>query len=61
MEKYTVIYNQSFQMGSHRNSITQCKYIECEPKDLKETINDQIGFESVWFIFKGHCELIKSI
>ena len=60
MKKYTVIYADTFQMGSHRNSITKMKHIECIPEKLKEEVeNNDIDFSNVWFILDGHCEKTK--
>lgn len=56
MKKYTIIYSDSFQMGSHRNSITKMAYIECEKEKLAETIEVEVAdIGSVWFILEGHC------
>lgn len=55
MKKYTLIYADIFQYGSHRNSITQMKHIECEPDKLGEVIENDMGWCNIWFIFDGHC------
>lgn len=55
-KKYTVIYSEFFQIGSHRNSIVKIEYIECEPEKLMETIESKdIDMGSVNFILDGHC------
>lgn len=56
MKKYTIIYGEYFQIGSHMTSITRFKYIACDPIDLRETVETAVGWDSVWFIFDGHCE-----
>ena len=38
MKKYTIIYSETFTRGSHSHSLTRMKPIECNPKDLKETV-----------------------
>lgn len=55
-EKYTVVYSEYFQTGSHLNSIVKWEYLECNPEELVEIIENKFGFGSVWFIFKGHCK-----
>ena len=49
MNKYTVIYSDYFQTGSHRNSIVLMEYIECKHKDIVNTLlekNIEIVFET---------------
>lgn len=55
-KRYTVIYSEYFQTGSHTNSITRFAHIEsC---NLSETINTDNRFgNNVWFIFEGWCTL----
>lgn len=56
MRKYTVIYSDSVMVGSHVSSIVKLHYIECEKENLERTVEEQIGWGSVWFILDGHCE-----
>lgn len=57
MKKYTIIYSESFQIGSHRHSIVKLQYIECKPKELVEIVEEK-GIEFGWvnYILDGHCE-----
>lgn len=59
MKKYTVIYAEYFQSGSHRNAITKMVHIECEPENLKSEIEKTCDISAVWFVFDGHCQLTK--
>jgi len=59
MKKYTIVYSESFNVGSHTNSITHFKHIECLPEELYEVIKTTIGLGNVWFVFDGHCETIN--
>lgn len=56
MKKYTIIYSEFFQKGSHQVGITKKKHIECLPEELKQEVEDKTGWENVWFILDGHCE-----
>jgi len=56
MKKYTVIYSEYFQTGSHQNSITKKKHIECDKENLNQTVEKEVGWGNVWFILDGHCE-----
>lgn len=55
MKKYTVIYAEFFQIGSHQNSITKLEYIECFPEFIKDEIEKFVSMGNVWFILEGHC------
>ncbi len=59
MKKYTLIYAEFFNIGSHRNSITKMKHIECEPSNLIKEIEKVCDTTAVWFILDGHCEQTK--
>lgn len=59
MKKYTVIYSEYFQCGSHRNSITRMAHIECEAENLKAEIEKTCDITAVWFVFEGHCQITK--
>ena len=59
MKKYTIVYGDYFQYGSHTNSITKMKYIECEPLNLKIEIEKTCDMSAIWFILEGHCEQTK--
>lgn len=54
MKKYTIIYAEFF--GSHQDSITFMKHIECEAEKLKQEVEKTVGFGNVWFILDGHCK-----
>ena len=54
MKKYTIIYAEFHQYGSHQNSITLLKHIECLPENLKNTVEETVDFGNVWFILDGH-------
>ena len=54
MKKYTVIYAELFNTGSHQQSITRMQYIECEPQNLKQEVEVHVDFGNVWFILEGH-------
>jgi len=56
MKKYTLIYADIMQLGSHQNSITKLKYVECLPTELDKVIEEDIGWGNIWFIFDGHCK-----
>ena len=56
MKKYTVIYSEYFQTGSHQNSITKKKHIECDKENLNQTVEKEVGWGNMWFILDGHCE-----
>ena len=58
MKKYTVVYGDWFQVGSHRNSVTHFKQVE--GMSVKEAI-ESVGLEptDVWFVFDGHCQETK--
>ena len=59
MKKYTIIYSEFFgYKSSNYSSITNMKYIECYEKDLKITVEKEVGWDSVWFILDGHCEKV---
>lgn len=55
MKKYTIVYGDCFTRGSMRGSIIKYKYIEVD--NLKEWMdtNEEVGPNSIWFIFEGHC------
>jgi len=55
MKKYTIIYAQLFQTGSHQQSITKMLHVECTPKNLKQEVEKTVDFGNVWFILDGHC------
>lgn len=55
MKKYTIIYGDFFQSGSHQQSITKMKHIECLPTELEKEVLKTVDFTNVWFIFDGHC------
>lgn len=59
MKKYTIIYADFFSTGSHLNSITKMKHIECEPENLKTEVEKTCDMSAVWFILEGHCEITK--
>lgn len=55
--KYTLIYAESFQVGSHRSAFTKMAYIEADTEEeMKEIVEEEYGWGSVFFLFKGHCE-----
>lgn len=56
MKNYTIIYGGFFTRGSHTSSITKMKHITCEPTQLNETVENEVGWSSVWFVFDGHCQ-----
>lgn len=56
MKKYTVVFADTFQVGSHRSSLTKFEHIETE--DLNATVEEKFGWSSVWFVFEGHCEVV---
>lgn len=55
MKKYTVIYAEFFQTGSHQVSLTKLLYIECLPEELKNETEKTVDFGNVLFILEGHC------
>lgn len=59
MKKYTVIYSDFFQVGSHTSSITKMLHVECEPENLKDTVAKEVDWSSVWFVLDGQCEQTK--
>lgn len=56
MKKYTIIYSETFNIGSRTNSITKMKHIESYPEKLKEAVEIETSWDNVWFIFDGHSE-----
>jgi len=61
MKDYTIIYAEFFQRGSHTNSVTRYKYISCEPKDFVKTVEQEIGWSSVWLTFEGKCQPVNEV
>jgi len=59
MKKYTIIYAEFFQHGSHQNSITHMKHIECLAENLKQAVEETVDFGNVWFLLDGHCKRTK--
>lgn len=57
MKEYTIIYGECKMIGSHRNYIT--KYLRLITDNLKEAVDEKIGWENVYFIFDGFCEETK--
>jgi hypothetical protein len=53
--KYTVIYNERWQSGSHWHCLTKMKRIEIEFNDsnLFQKISNEVGSEDICFIFEG--------
>lgn len=48
MKKYTIIYDESIEKDSHCRPktyymYTNYRYIECHPKDLRETVENEVG------------------
>ena len=58
MKKYTVIYGEIIRRGSQEATIVRLKYIDCDPDDLHDEIEKQIGWGSIHYIFYGHCETV---
>lgn len=56
MRNYTIVYGESFNSGSRCGQIIKYKHISCKPEDLKETVENAIGWDCVHFVFDGHCE-----
>lgn len=56
---YTVVYAEFFQRGSHMNQIVRHKVITCTKSSLKETVEKEIGWNNVHFVFDGRCEETK--
>ncbi len=55
--KYTVIYGEAFQVGSHRSVFTRMAYIEVNTEEeMKALVEEEYGWGNVYFLFKGHCE-----
>lgn len=61
MKKYTVVYGDYFQTGSHTNCVTRYRHIE--GNSVEEALElAKIDWEDVWFIFDGHCtETLTSV
>lgn len=58
MNKYTVVYADTWMCGSHRQSITRFIYIMCSEESIIECIElANVDPASVWFIFNGRCTL----
>jgi hypothetical protein len=55
MKKYTIVYGEWLQTGSHSNTIT--KFDRVETDNLRELIKDDRYSCSIWFIFEGWPEL----
>lgn len=55
MKRYTIVYAETTTRGSHTTSITKFKYIQCIKSMLKEVVEQEVGWSSVWFIFEGYC------
>lgn len=64
MRKYTIVYTEYFQIGSHTNGITRCKQIECAMNPWKLT---ELGMEhmvsiahsQINFIFDGWPNMVE--
>lgn len=57
MKKYTIIYSEFWNVGSHTNSITKFDYVETD--NLMELLKREKYDCSVWFIFDGWCKQIN--
>lgn len=57
MKKYTIVYGEWWNSGSHRHSITRFEHVETN--DIAELLNQDKYGSSVWFVFDGWCEQTK--
>jgi hypothetical protein len=57
MKKYTIIYGEWWNSGSHRHSTT--KYDKVETDDLKKLLDTDKYSANIWFVFDGWCEETK--
>ena len=56
--KYTIVYGDFFQIGSHSNSVTKYKHVK--GSDLNSAVESSgIDWTTIWFVFEGHCEVAK--
>ena len=53
--KYTVIYTQHWQTGSHWNALTKMKRVEvdCDDTNRLFKLADEVGTEDIQYIFEG--------
>jgi hypothetical protein len=62
IKKYTIVYSEYFQKGSHSHSIVSYKKIETDSdmsKDIKDILEKHdICTTQVHFIFEGHVQNI---
>lgn len=55
MNKYTVIYTERWQTGSHWHALTKAKRIETKNnKEIMKVAIEQCGTEDIQYIFNGH-------
>ena len=59
MEDYTVVYGEFFTRGSHSHQIVKYKVICCAPAELKDKVEECIGWSAVHFIFSGECKCLE--
>jgi len=53
--KYTVIYTQRWQTGSHWNALTKMKRVEvdCDDTNRLFKLAEEVGTEDIQYIFEG--------
>lgn len=49
--KYTIIYSETFHIGSHTCSVT--KYARVDTDDLPALLNEDKYKGGLWFVFEG--------
>jgi hypothetical protein len=54
MKNYTVIYSETFQVGSHQNQIIKFKHITCDKDNIVEEVEKFTSFGNVHYIFDEH-------
>ncbi len=58
MKKYTVVYSEFSQSGSHSYSIVHFTRIKCQPKKIESVLNkNNIEMSQVNYIFEGHSKM----
>lgn len=55
MTKYTVIYTERWQSGSHWHALTKMKRVEleCDDSNRANRITEIVGTEDIQYIFHG--------
>lgn len=59
MNKYTIVYGEFWNVGSHRHTVTRFDHVETD--DLPKLLNDDKYGANVWFVFHGWCQIVDKL